>query len=109
MPGIEEITATEPGFLTIRTSSGPPTKYPLADILRAVDIPIGLTHTQVDGIRILANLMVIVVRTLIGREILDEDFADDSGMEMSLEDIIHILEQLGGSYSEPDFDALEDA
>ena len=106
---IEEMIATEPGFLTIRESSGPPTKYPIADILRAADIPVGLTHAQVAGVTYLANLVVVLIRTLIARDLLDEDFADELGMDWDLEHIIYALESLGGTYHEPDFDAVEDA
>ena len=106
---IQEIVATEPGFLTIRTDSGPPTKYPIADLLRVADIPVGLTHAQVAGITYLANLVVVLIRTLVEREVLDETFADELGMDWDLEHIVYALEQLGGSYHEPDLDNVEDA
>ena len=99
----------EPGYLVIATNSGPPTRFPLADILRAADIPEGLTSAHVDGVRLLSNMVVILIRTLIDRQVMDDTFADSLGMDWDLDHIIYALEQLGGSYAEPDFDNVEDA
>ena len=42
--GIEELDVkSEPGFVIVTRAFGPPAKYPLADLLRAADIPTGLT------------------------------------------------------------------
>jgi len=106
---IKGIDVSERGYITIATSSGPPTKYPVADLLRAADIPVGLTHTQVAGVTYLANLVVVLIRTLIARDLLDEDFADNLGMDWDLEHIVHALESLGGAYHEPNFDDVEEA
>ena len=104
MPDLKGIDLTEPGFITISPDSGPPVKYPIADILRALDIPVGLTHTQVDGLRLLANLTAVLIRTLVEREILDETFADSLGLDMDLDHLIYAVEQMGGTYHEPDLD-----
>jgi len=106
---IKGIDVSEPGFITIAGSSGPPTRYPIADLLRAADIPVGLTHEQVAGVTYLANLVVVLIRTLIAKELLDETFADELGMDWDLEHIVYALESLGGTYHEPDFDNVEDA
>ena len=103
------IITTEPGFITLDTGSGPPRRIAIANLLRQPDIPEGLTHTQVAGIGLLTNLVVILIRTLIDKEILDETFADSLGMNWSLNDIIYAIEQLGGSYAVPHFDNIEDA
>jgi len=97
----------EPGFIVIDHGSGPPVAYPIKDVIRQPDVPVGLTHTQVDGIRLLANMTAILIRTLVDREILDETFADELGMDWDLDHIIYALEQLGGSYHNPDFDDVE--
>ena len=81
----------------------------MATLLTQPDIPVGLTHTQVAGISLLANLVVILIRTLIDKEILDETFADELGLDMDLDYIIYTIEQLGGSYHEPNFDSVESA
>ncbi len=99
----------EPGFIVIDSGSGPPTRFPIADVLRQPDIPTGLTHAQVAGIGLLANLMSILLRTLMDKDILDETFADQFGMDWSLNSIIYAIEQLGGTYHDPDFDQVESA
>lgn len=42
---VEDISF-EAGYITVRTNVGPPTRYPIADILRALDIP-DLSATQI--------------------------------------------------------------
>ena len=108
MANTPNVTLTE-GFITIKNPSGPPTQFPVADLLRAADIPEGLTSEHVDGVRLLSNMVVILIRTLISRQVLDDAFADSLGMDWDLDHIIYALEQLGGSYDEPNFDNVEDA
>ena len=98
---------SKPGFIIVSRASGPPAEYPLADILRAADIPTGLTYTQVQGLSVLANLVVILVRTLINRDVLDESFADDAGLSLSLDGLIEAIEGQGGAYHEPVIDGDE--
>jgi len=103
MPNVEELELREPGFITVHNASGPPIKYPIADLLRAADIP-ALTQTQVVALKALANLEVILIRTLIEKEVLDETFADSLGMEFDLDYIVQAVENMGGSYDEPHLD-----
>ena len=91
---------TEQGFIVITHDNGIPNRFAIADVLRAADIP-ALTSEQVASIATLANLMVVLVRTLIEREILDESFADSLGLGWDLDHIIYAIEQIGGSYSDP--------
>lgn len=91
------------GNFVVTTDEGPPTVYPIADMLRAADIP-SLTYTQVAAISALSNLVVILVRALIAREVLDESFADSLGMDWDLDHIIYAIEQMGGSYDVPSLD-----
>ena len=107
--GDKGIISTEPGFITIETGSGPPRRISMATLLTQPDIPVGLTHTQVDGIRLLANMVVILIRVLQRAKILNEDFSDDAGMEWDLDHMIYAVEQLGGSYANPDLDRVESA
>jgi len=102
MSKVQSITF-EAGALVVQTDSGPPTRWPIADVLRAADIP-ALTQTQVVAIKALANLVVILIRSLIARDLLDEDFVDDGGMDWDLDHIIYAIEQMGGSYHEPSLD-----
>lgn len=101
MPNIQELDLTEAGFITVSRAAGPPVKYPLADILRAADIPTGLTYEQVIGITTLANLVVVLIRTLVNRGLLDESFMDDAGMEYDLDGLIESIEAMGGAYHDP--------
>jgi hypothetical protein len=97
--GLKEITYT-PGFLTHIYDGGNSTIYPVADILRALDIPDGLTYEQVGAITTLANLVVVLVRTLMSKGILTESFLENN--EYNLDDLIETIEDMGGDYAEPD-------
>ena len=109
MPDILKSLTYRKGFITIDRGSGPPADIAIADILRAADIPVGLTHAQVAGVTYLANLVIVLIRTLIAKDLLDETFADELGMDWDLEHIIYALESLGGAYHEPNLDNVEDA
>ena len=97
--GTENVELT-PGFITLTDSHGRKTKYPIADVLRAADIP-SLTYVQVGAIKTLANLMVVLIRILRKRDILDEQFMEEKG-ELSLSAIEQVIESIGGDYSDPD-------
>ena len=94
----------ESGYIVVHRDSGGPVRYAIADVLRALDIPTGLTYSQVAAITTLANLVVIMIRTLIERQILDESFSDSLGLDMDLDHIIAAVEAMGGTYHEPDLD-----
>ncbi|MFA5384146.1 MAG: hypothetical protein WC364_05705 [Eubacteriales bacterium] len=81
-------------------------RLPITDYLRANDIPVGLTHTQVDGVRILANLVAIITRTLMDKDIIVTDLGDPES-QWDLEAMVHAVEQLGGSFTDPDIDNVE--
>jgi len=68
----------------------------------------GITHTQVAGVKYLANLFVVLLRTLQARGIIEEDFSDED-LAFNLDDVVYVLEELGGSYTDPEFDEVEDA
>ncbi len=104
MSGDVKVITTEPGFITIDTGSGPPRRISMKTLLTQPDIPIGLDHVQVYGLTILGNLLVVLVRTLIARGVLDETFADSAGLSSSLDQLIHVIEGLGGAYHNPDLD-----
>ena len=90
----------EAGYLTLIRDDGAPTKYPIAAVLRALDIPTGLTYTQVGAITTLANLVAVLIRTLIDRQVLDESFLEND--DYDLDAIIKTIEDMGGAYHEPD-------
>ncbi|MCK9597424.1 MAG: hypothetical protein M0R06_00210 [Sphaerochaeta sp.] len=90
----------EPGYIVIHRDSGPATRYPVADVLRALDIPAGLDQTQIKGLTTLANIFTVVFRTLIDNGTLGENFLEDGDYDLA--DIVETIENLGGSYTEPD-------
>ena len=90
---------TAPGFLIIEVD-GQRTQFPISSVLRAADIPTGLTYRQVGAITTLANLVVVLIRTLIARQILDESFLEND--DYDLDAIIQSIESMGGDYGEPD-------
>ena len=89
----------ESGYIILTDGNGHRTRYPIADVLRAADIP-SLTYSQVAQITTLANMVVVLVRTLIDRGVLDESFLEDGGY--NLDDIVETIEGMGGDYGDPD-------
>ncbi|KKN65905.1 hypothetical protein LCGC14_0477220 [marine sediment metagenome] len=90
----------ELGFITYVETNGRRTRYAVADGLRVEDIPTGLTYTQVGAITTLSNLVVVLIRTLIDRGVLDEQFLEDG--EYDLPAIVQTIEDMGGDYINPD-------
>lgn len=90
---------TEPGFLIIEID-GKKTQYPISAVLRAADIPVGLTYAQVGAIKTLANLVVVLIRTLIARDVLDEAFMEEGDYDLAA--IVKTIEDMGGDFGEPD-------
>ena len=76
------------------------TSHAIADVLRALDIPTGLTYEQIGAITTLANLQIVMIRTLIDKGILDGNFLEDGQFDLDL--INQAIEDMGGSYTDPD-------
>jgi len=91
--------STQPGYLVVEID-GKKTQHPISAVLRAADIPVGLTYSQVQSITSLANLLAVLIRTLIDRQILDESFLEDG--DYNLDDIVESIEDMGGDFGEPD-------
>ncbi len=90
----------EPGNIILTDSAGNKTSQDVKSILRALDIPTGLTYEQVGAITTLANLVAVLIRTLIDRQVLNESFLEDD--DYDLDAIIQSIEDMGGAYHEPD-------
>ena len=89
-----------PGYVVTVDANGKEiAKYPIATVLRAADIP-SLTYTQVQAITALANLTAVLIRTLIDRDILDEQFMEDGDYDLAV--IVDSIEKMGGDFGEPD-------
>jgi len=97
--------STEPGYIFVTDDAGNRSKFSLAGMLRAADIPTGLTYSQITGITALANLIVILIRTLIDRNVLDEDFLEESDIDLNT--IVEAIENMGGDYGNPDLTGSE--
>ncbi len=95
---IENITF-EAGFMVLTREHNRQTRYPIADVLRALDIPTGLTFSQVGAITSLANMFVVLLRTLIHKGVLNEDFLEDGGYNITI--LQQSIEDMGGDYTEP--------
>ncbi len=92
--------AFEPGSIITIDDRGNRTSHAVKDILRALDIPTGLTYAQVQAITPLANLIVVLIRTLIARDVLDESFLEND--DYDLDAIVKSVEDMGGDFGEPD-------
>ena len=106
MPGIYIGTRlyTSPGYLILE-EDGRRSQLAISEILRAADIPTGLTYSQVQGLTTLANMCALVIRALIDSDAIDESIFENSGY--TLESITEAIEQLGGDYGEPDLSVEE--
>ena len=89
---------TKPGYIVVEID-GQSTQYSVAEFLRAADIPL-LTHEKVREITSSVNLLFVLIRTLIAKGILNNEFLEEG--EYDLEAIIQATEDMGGDYSMPD-------
>lgn len=97
---IKDITFSS-GYITLTRDSGVPKRYPIAAVLRALDIP-ALTYSQVQAVTALANLIAVLIRTLIDRQVLDESFLENDDYDLNA--IIETIKNMGGDYGEPDLE-----
>ena len=92
---VKDITFAS-GVITVTFDSGPPRDIRVLDFLPALD------YEQVDAIKTLTNLVVVLVRTLIEKGIVtDELFMEDEAI-VDLDHLIYVFEKIGGSYHTPD-------
>ena len=89
-----------PGFITTTDDSGNKREMPLKSMLRVDDIPVGLTYTQIGAISSLANLIALLIQTLIEFGLIQDEFADD----YDLPAIVQAIALMGGDYSAIDLD-----
>ena len=91
---VNTVYGFEAGYIVTTDERGNRTRHAIADILRAADIP-ALTYSQVAAIKVLANLIVVLIRTLIDREVLNESFLEDDDFDLVA--IIAVIENIGRS------------
>ena len=88
-----------PGYIVVEID-GQSTQYSIAEILRAADIPVGLTYRQVQAITPLANMVADLTKKLIAIGTLDPEFTGEDGYDLAA--IVETIEDIGGNYGEPD-------
>ena len=98
MPQTVKDISFENGFIKITYDQGGSKYLSMASGLKAADIP-ALTYSQVAAIKTLANLIAILIRTLIDRQVLNESFLEDD--DFDLDALIATIEAMGGAYHEP--------
>uniref|UniRef100_A0A6M3JTJ5 Tail protein n=1 Tax=viral metagenome TaxID=1070528 RepID=A0A6M3JTJ5_9ZZZZ len=96
--GTENVELT-PGYMTLTDAHGRKTQHPIAPVLRAADIPDGLTYTQVPDITKLANLVVVLIRTLSAQGIIADSFMEEGEYDLAL--ITDVIDTMGGSFTDP--------
>ena len=65
----------ESGSIVVTDDGGRSVRHDIANVLRAADIPV-LTIDKLTVLTTLAQLVVVLVKTLIERGVLDESFED---------------------------------
>ena len=95
--GTENVELTA-GYITLTDAHGRKTRHKIE--LELDNIPTGLDYTQVPALTILANLFIVLVRTLRAKGIVDEEFLENGEYGLNL--IVDVIEGIGGSYTEPD-------
>ncbi len=73
---VRDITFEEGFIVVTKEGGGPPNKTPIADILRAADIPV-LNIESLELLSRAAKVIEILLKTLIDRNILDESYEND--------------------------------
>ena len=80
----------EPGYIVVTFDSGPPKQYSIADFLRAAEIP-DLTINSLSLLTTLAQVVMVLTKTLIEKEILDESLVSGFDMQYVLDTLIDEL------------------
>ena len=65
----------EPGYMTLTDEGGRMTKYPIAPVLRAADIP-DLTIDSLTLLTTLSQVVAVLVQTLVDKEVIGEELFD---------------------------------
>lgn len=86
MGDIKELDVhSEPGYIIIRRQSGPPVRYPLADLITSADIP-DVPIASLTLLTVCANLLMLLIKTLYEREVLEgEDWHDGYDLQYVVE------------------------
>uniref|UniRef100_A0A6M3LIP9 Uncharacterized protein n=1 Tax=viral metagenome TaxID=1070528 RepID=A0A6M3LIP9_9ZZZZ len=91
------------GYL-IWEEDGKKTQIAIEKILRAADIPM-LTYENVSSLTTLANHFLVLYRTLHAAGVIGDDLLEKGEYDLSF--VIESLENMGGSYTDPDLNVLD--
>ena len=80
----------EPGYIVVTTDEGVPRKYSATRFLQAADIP-DLTIDSLTLLTNLAQVTMILVQTLIDKEILDEELVGGFDLQYMREVLVDDL------------------
>ena len=86
---VEQITL-EPGFIVVTNDRGRRHQIAIADVLRAGDIPV-LTIGKLTLLTDLAQVVTVIVKTLIEQEILDEKLVEGYDLQYVAEQLVDTL------------------
>ena len=78
------------GYITVTYDEGAPRRHPIANVLRALDVP-DLTIDSLSLLTTLAQVVMVLVKTLVERDILDEELVSGFDMTYMLETLIDEL------------------
>ena len=87
----------ESGYITVDHGSGPPVQHKISDVLRAADIPV-LTITSLELLTKLAQVVSILVQTLIEDGTISEDLAEGYDLQYIANTLVSDLNaEFGGN------------
>lgn len=88
---VKDITFSS-GFITVTFDSGSPRKYPIADVLRALDIPEDLLIGSLPLLTKLAQVVMVITQTLIDNGTLGEHLIAGFDLDYIRETLVDDLE-----------------
>ncbi len=86
-------TEFEPGYIVITDDGGRRTKHEIAPVIRSADVP-DLTISSLSLLTELANILIVITKTLIDKGILNESYEDG----WDLNGLIERLEALSAEF-----------
>lgn len=88
---VKNITFSE-GYITVTYNSGQPIRYSIADVLRAADIPEDLLIASLPLLTKLAQVVMVIVQTLVDNGTLDENLIAGFDLQYIRETLVTDLE-----------------
>lgn len=83
-------TEFEPGYIITTDDGGRRTKHEIAPVLRAADIP-NLTISSLSLLTLLAQVVMVVVKDLVDKEVISEELVSGFDLQYVLETLVSDL------------------